>query len=102
MHRLARPVRATFLLLGWALRAATPLPHAEPGLELPIKIFTTADGLPTDRIGRVFSDFRGFLWLGTEDGLSRFDGTRFLNFGTEQGLPYPVVSDILEAQEGFY
>lgn len=32
-------------------------------------------------------DKDGFIWFGTETGLSRFDGTNFLNFTIEQGLP---------------
>jgi len=32
-------------------------------------------------------DKDGFIWMGTETGLSRFDGTRFKNFTTSDGLP---------------
>lgn len=86
------------LLLGVAMLAAT----SAPGVELPVKLYTTADGLVSNRVGHVFSDSRGFLWFGTEDGLSRFDGSRFLNFGTDQGLPYPVVTWILEVRDGIF
>jgi PAS domain S-box-containing protein len=73
-----------------------------PAGELPLKVFATADGLASNRVNKIFSDSRGFLWFCTEDGLSRFDGTRFLNLGTGQGLPYPVVTDIVEARDGIY
>ena len=85
-------------LLGVAMLAAT----SAPGVELPVKLYTTADGLVSNRVGPVFSDSRGFLWFGTEDGLSRFDGSRFVNFGTEQGLPYPVVTWIFEVRDGIF
>ncbi|HLW76530.1 MAG TPA: two-component regulator propeller domain-containing protein, partial [Bryobacteraceae bacterium] len=102
MRRFSVELRAALALLALVARAQ-PLPkRADPGIELPSKVFSTSDGLPSDRVGRIFSDSHGFLWFGTEDGLSRFDGSHFLNFSVEQGLPYPVVTDILEARDGVY
>src|SRR6267143_3877940 len=69
---------------------------------LPLKPYTTADGLPHNVINKIVRDSRGFLWFCTDDGLSRFDGYEFLNFGIEQGLPHPVVNDLLETREGEY
>jgi PAS domain S-box-containing protein len=69
---------------------------------LPIKTYTTADGLPRDHINRIVQDSRGFLWFCTSEGLSRFDGYKFTNYGTESGLPSRVVNDFLQARNGFY
>jgi signal transduction histidine kinase/ligand-binding sensor domain-containing protein len=69
---------------------------------LPIKIYTTADGLAHNTINRIVRDSRGFLWFCTAGGLSRFDGYAFTNFGTEQGLPHPSVNDLLETRGGDY
>src|SRR5437870_8669147 len=69
---------------------------------LPLKTYTTADGLPHNVINKIVRDSRGFLWFCTDDGLSRFDGYEFINFGIEQGLPHPVVNDLLETREGEY
>jgi ligand-binding sensor domain-containing protein len=41
---------------------------------LPIRAYTVADGLAADSVYRVLADSRGFLWFGTDEGLSRFDG----------------------------
>ena len=76
-----------------------------PGLRaerLPIKTYTTADGLPRDHINRIVQDSRGFLWFCTSEGLSRFDGYKFTNYGTEQGLPGREVNDFLETRSGIY
>ena len=69
---------------------------------LPLKIYTTADGLAHNVINKIVRDSRGFLWFCTEDGLSRFDGYEFVNFGTEQGLPHPYIADLLETKNGEY
>ena len=66
------------------------------------KIFTTENGLANDSINKITRDSRGFLWLCTDEGLSRFDGTRFTNFTQEHGLPYRRVTDFLELQDGTY
>jgi ligand-binding sensor domain-containing protein len=69
---------------------------------LPIKNYTTADGLAHNIVNRIMRDSRGFLWFCTQEGLSRFDGYSFTNYGTGQGLPHPNVSDILETRAGDY
>ena len=69
---------------------------------LPIKSYTIADGLARDEITRIVRDSRGFLWFCTPDGLSRFDGYRFINYGTDQGLPGRAVNDLLETRSGVY
>jgi len=45
-------------------------------------------------------DSRGFLWFCTQEGLSRFDGYSFTNYGVDQGLPHPTVNDFLETRNG--
>ena len=54
---------------------------------LPIRSYNTADGLAGDSINRIVADSRGFVWFCTPEGLSRFDGYRFVNFGLAEGLP---------------
>lgn len=48
--------------------------------------FTTEDGLPGNVVKAVLQARNGYLWVGTEDGLARFDGRRFWNF-TAQNTP---------------
>ncbi len=69
---------------------------------LPIKTYTVADGLAHNEINKIARDSRGFLWFCTADGLSRFDGYTFRNFGTDQGLPHANVTDLLETRNGEY
>src|SRR5882762_9957804 len=70
--------------------------------QLPLRGYTISDGLAHDQIGRIKQDSRGFLWLCTADGLSRFDGYRFTNYGTHEGLSLARVNDLLETRDGVY
>lgn len=81
------------------LSTTPPLARAEV---LPVKTYTTADGLVRDEVYRIKQDSRGFLWLCTADGLSRFDGYGFTNYTTDDGLPNRLVTDFLETRDGAY
>ena len=96
MNRRGRSV----LWLSLILFASLP---PDAGAErLPIKTYTTADGLAHNDIRRIVKDSRGFLWFCTADGLSRFDGYGFTNYGVAQGLPHPRVNDLVETRRGEY
>ena len=68
--------------------------------QLPVRPYTMADGLPSNIVNRIVRDSRGFLWFGTGEGLSRFDGYSFTTYGVGEGLPSPVVNDFLETSGG--
>ena len=85
-------------LIGLLLAAIT-IVRAE---RLPIKTYTIADGLARDNVLRIVRDSKGFLWFCTAEGLSRFDGYSFTNYGIEHGLPSRVVYDLLETRGGHY
>lgn len=42
--------------------------------------YTMDDGLAANRVYSILQDSCGFMWFGTDDGLSRFDGVRFKNY----------------------
>lgn len=67
---------------------------------LPLKPFTTPDGLAHNAVNKIVRDSRGFLWFCTGEGLSRFDGYAFTNYRTDHGLPHPRVNDFLETRGG--
>lgn len=58
--------------------------------------FTTKNGLPHPFINNIFCDSKGFIWLSTQGGLSRYDGNSFTNYTSKDGLPG---SDILCSAE---
>ena len=79
---------------------ATPSPaRAE---RLPIKTYTTAEGLAHDTVRRIVADSRGFLWFCTAQGLSRFDGQHFFTYDASHGLPTVSINDLVETRRGVY
>lgn len=44
--------------------------------------YSSREGLPDNRIRSVYQDSRGFLWVGTMNGVSRYDGYNFRKFYT--------------------
>lgn len=45
------------------------------------------DGLGGSTVYNMCQDKNGFIWFATENGLSRYDGTKFKNFTVADGLP---------------
>jgi ligand-binding sensor domain-containing protein len=45
------------------------------------------DGLPSSTTYSITQDAQSFIWIGSEAGLVRFDGTNFRVFTTQDGLP---------------
>ena len=70
--------------------------------QLPTRIYTTANGLPRDSVFHIKQDSRGFLWVFTGEGLTRFDGYTFRNYTTDEGLADRRVNDLLETRAGGY
>ncbi|HEY4064275.1 MAG TPA: histidine kinase [Puia sp.] len=48
--------------------------------------YDIGDGLAGSTVYCITQDKDGFIWMGTETGVSRFDGTHFRNFTTSDGL----------------
>lgn len=62
--------------------------------------YTTDHGLPSSEVYEVLQDRRGYLWFGTDNGVSRFNGYEFENYGPEQGLASNVVFYLHEDHRG--
>lgn len=54
-----------------------------------------ADGLPGNWVRDIVQGPGGYLWIGTEAGLSRFDGRYLLNLDQQQGLPGNEIRSIV-------
>jgi len=69
--------------LGGALAMVAPLYSLDPSLALTQyihRIWQVTQGLPQAAIYSIWQTHEGYLWLGTQTGLVRFDGVRFTSF----------------------
>ena len=57
----------------------------KPVSEYTHTVWTHKDGLPSAYINSMAQTRDGYLWLGTADGLVRFDGARFVHWRSEMG-----------------
>ena len=98
----ARTRRTFYLHLALILCSVIVAQRGASAEHLPVKPYTTADGLAHDHIEGLFRDSRGFLWFCTADGLSRFDGSSFTTYGIKDGLPSAYINNMMETREGVY
>ncbi|GAA4464090.1 two-component regulator propeller domain-containing protein [Nibrella saemangeumensis] len=57
------------------------------------KRLTTSDGLSHNIVNTLIQDQNGFLWLGTADGLNRYDGQKFQIYRRSQRDPRSISSN---------
>ncbi|PID28449.1 MAG: hypothetical protein CSB55_04640 [Candidatus Cloacimonadota bacterium] len=54
--------------------------------QLPIKNYSVADGLLEDSVFQISQDDKGYIWIQTDNGISKFDGENFTNYTEKDGL----------------
>ncbi len=57
------------------------------GLPLPFQNISVDDGLPQNSITAIIQDNQGFIWIGTQDGLAKYDGYKFDVFRHDKNNP---------------
>ena len=71
---------------------------------IPATTYLAKDGLPSNNIQDIVQDDDGFIWLATQEGLSRFDSSKFLNFSKDKSdkysLPDILVEDVILMPDG--
>ena len=77
---------ALLLAVGLCLKAQQPV----------YKHYTSYEGLPHDITYQIIQDKTGYIWIGTDDGLAKFDGSRFTNYANQHGLASNYVVDVTE------
>jgi signal transduction histidine kinase/streptogramin lyase/ActR/RegA family two-component response regulator len=81
--------RSTSLLVVWLAAAAVCLAQ-----RYTFQLYGQAEGLGNLVPISMVQDRTGFLWVGTQNGLFRYDGSRFEAFSIGQGLPGARVSSL--------
>ncbi len=66
--------------------------------------FSTDEGLASNVVNSVYQDAKGFIWVGTANGLQRYDGSKFIQFGlggnNSEQLPVSATSQIIGNSDG--
>jgi signal transduction histidine kinase/ligand-binding sensor domain-containing protein len=70
---------AAWHLAQWFEAKGAPAESSSPADYL-VRNWTTADGIPHNTVRSVIESRDGYLWIGTANGLARFDGARFKVF----------------------
>lgn len=100
---LAVLVLSTVLLLPCNGSAAEPDSRSPvSGLDYVVDFWRTDQGLPNNTVNALLQTRDGYLWVGTANGLARFDGLVFTVLGEEAGpgLADSVITALLEDHEG--
>ena len=59
-----------------------------------------SDGLTNLGVNCLLQDHTGYLWVGTDNGLFRYDGNTFQPFGHAEGLEDTEIRSMAESPEG--
>lgn len=83
--------KITLLLLfyGLAIQAQPPTLYFEK--------VSVQDGLSHPKVNCIIQDRRGFMWIGTDDGLNRYDGKNFIHFRHRPGDSTTLSGNIITA-----
>ncbi len=57
-------------------------------------------GLSTLTVTSIAQDGQGFMWIGTQSGLIRYDGSRIQKYSIKEGLPSTIVDQVLVGNTG--
>jgi diguanylate cyclase (GGDEF)-like protein len=58
------------------------------------------EGLGNLNIDCLAQDHTGYLWVGTQNGLYRYDGSQFQRFGAAEGLPERMIQNLYVGPDG--
>ena len=91
--RWALEQRTSRVLLLFLLSLAT----CQPLIGLPVTEFNptlwqTEEGLPNNNVLSIAQTQDGYLWVGTREGLARFDGIKFTPLMVTRGSPQPTIN----------
>src|SRR5690349_2706993 len=109
MKLCSRPSLMGFIVLGslWLASGNALASTSTTSAELPLPAnpryafeHIEREGLSTKTVTALLQDSQGFLWIGTQSGLLRFDGTDVVTFTRDEGLPAGIINQLLLAPNG--
>ena len=64
--------------------------------QYPFVHYTPKDGLISNQVRNIYQDSKGRLYFTSVNGLSVYDGSRFINYTTKNGLAFDIVNCVME------
>ncbi|MFZ4547463.1 MAG: histidine kinase [Bacteroidales bacterium] len=98
--KLPKPELIYFRIPFLVILACLFLVHVGVAQHLGYKRFTVDDGLAQSEVVAMFQDSRGFIWVGTKFGVSKFDGNSFITRFDSLGILKAAVRNIKELADG--
>jgi len=102
MDKLRATAAVCGALIGLAAPPAWGLDPHVPLAQYGYQSWQTDTGLPQNTVHAIVQGRRGYLWIGTEGGLVRFDGAQFavVTHATTPALPSDLIDDLTEDRAG--
>ena len=65
-----------------------------------LRQYDITKGLPSNECYRIIQDKKGYIWIASDEGVSRYNGYSFQNFTKKDGLPDNVILHLFEDYKG--
>lgn len=95
-HHYYRHVKSSFLTIAVLLLGL----NVGIAQQYPFQNYSARDGLLRNAVRTICQDSRGFMWFGTTDGISIYDGATFTHLTTTEGLPHNFINHIFRDTSG--
>jgi len=92
--------RLSLIILAFQVILLTFIVSSIFSQEYSYRHYTVKDGLVQNQVITMFQDSKGYIWLGTKGGVSRFDGLKFKNYTVNDGLLSNYIIRMFEDNKG--
>ena len=100
--RACRVIVGLSIVLAMSTKSARAVDPQQPATSYIRTTFTVEDGLSSNVVNAIVQTRNGFLWIGTDAGLNRFNGRHFtpIYFRGTKSTPQGIVSTLVEGPDG--
>ena len=92
-----RQIGLLFLHFSLSLLLLLPQKTQAQPTDLHFENYTVQDGLSQHSVTTIYQDKLGYIWIGTDDGLNRFDGYQFKQYTHNPQNPRSLIDNDIEA-----
>ncbi|MCX7987329.1 MAG: ATP-binding protein [Bacteroidales bacterium] len=75
--------------------------YIDSSAQVRFRKFSVEDGLSNNFVRCIFQDSIGFIWVGTKDGLNRFDGSDFVKYFHSENSPNSISNNTINVIQQF-